>query len=64
MALTKQTGGTRNLSEVNQRMSRKEGNRDSELKNSSRSLVIERMRKREGGCRLEIRDQGKVHFIL
>ena len=39
LTLTKQIGGTRNQIEVNQEMSRKGGNRDDTLKNSSRSVV-------------------------
>ena len=51
VTLTRKAGGTRNQIEVNQERSRNGENEDEEFKNSSRSLVIERMRKRVAGHR-------------
>lgn len=47
VALTKQSAGTRNPTEVNRGVSKNGGNGDGELENSSRSLVIKRMKKRQ-----------------
>lgn len=47
VALTKQSAGIRNPTEVNRGVSKNGGNGDGELENSSRSLVIKRMRKRQ-----------------